>query len=117
MGYLDNLEESPKLVIDEFHEDSIEIKKTTAVFPAGPLISNPPVKFPCTLCPCVRKSQFRLLQHYSVAHFRSKLEDQFGLQFVTNNGCCPVCRKIMKNLYCFLIHMGAAHGEPMALPF
>jgi len=65
----------------------------------------------CKLCDGRRKSKFRLLQHYSVTHFRHRLEDQFGRQFVTNNGTCPVCNKIMKNLYCFLIHMGAAHEE------
>ena len=76
-----------------------------------PELSRQAGMFRCTLCKCSRKTQFRLLQHYSVTHFRTQLEDQFGLQFVTNNGCCPVCRKIMKNLYCFLIHIGAAHGE------
>jgi len=67
--------------------------------------------YKCKLCDGRRKSKFRLLQHYSVTHFRHKLEDQFGRQFVTNNGTCTVCNKIMKNLYCFLIHMGAAHEE------
>ena len=67
--------------------------------------------FKCSLCGCIRKSQFRLLQHYSVAHYRDELEDRFGLQFVTNNGTCPVCTKIMKNLEFYLIHMGAKHGE------
>jgi len=67
--------------------------------------------YECRLCGCRRKSQFRLLQHYSVAHYRDELEDRFGLQFVTNHGSCPVCTKIMKNLEFFLIHMGAAHGE------
>ena len=67
--------------------------------------------FKCELCGCIRKSQFRLLQHYSVAHYRNELEDRFGLQFVTNNGTCPVCTKIMKNLEFYLIHMGAKHGE------
>jgi len=68
-------------------------------------------KFECNQCGCIRKSQFRLLQHYSVAHYKDELEDLFGDQFVSNNGTCPVCSKIMKNLDFFLIHMGAAHGE------
>ena len=109
---LDYLEESPKLVIDDCHEDSIEDEKivNTTAPTAHPVIS-PKALFPCSLCPSCRKTKFRLFQHYCVAHFKRNLEDQFGLQFVTNNGCCPVCRKKMKNLYCFLIHMGAAHGE------
>ena len=67
--------------------------------------------FKCRLCGCNRKSQFRLLQHYSIAHYREQLEDLFGLQYMTHNGICPICRKIMKNLNSFLIHMGSAHGE------
>ena len=105
----DDMEDPPKLVIDDDPKE--EEEPLSASDPLVPQLPSPPSKFTCTLCRCSRKSQFRLLQHYSVAHFRTNLDEKFGLQFVTNNGCCPVCRKIMKNLYCFLIHIGAAHGE------
>jgi len=105
---VDDMEDPPKLVIDDdFKEDEEPLS-------AGDLESelpSPANQFICTICRCSRKTEFRLLQHYSVTHFRTNLEEQFGLQFVTSNGCCPVCRKVMKNLYCFLIHIGAAHGE------
>eukprot|EP00092_Neocalanus_flemingeri_P017323 GFUD01018736.1.p1 GENE.GFUD01018736.1~~GFUD01018736.1.p1 ORF type:complete len:717 (-),score=168.59 GFUD01018736.1:33-2183(-) len=106
----DNIKELPSLVC---HEESLDKEKTSAAsVPDLPLlIINQPDQFPCSLCPSVRKTQFRLLQHYCLAHFRTKLEDQFGLQFVTNNGCCPVCKKNQKNLRCFLLHIGAAHAE------
>jgi len=67
--------------------------------------------FKCKLCGSCRKSQFRLLQHYSVAHYREQLEHNFGLQHVKSNGTCQICRKIMKNLDSFLVHMGSSHGE------
>jgi len=67
--------------------------------------------FKCMICGCCRKSQFRLLQHYSIAHYREQLEDNFGLQYVKSNGTCNICRKIMKNLNSFLVHMGSSHGE------
>jgi len=97
--------------------DNIEVKKVNIEdndnedIDKEPEQTSPSGLFKCSLCNCRRKSEFRLLQHYSAAHFRDQLEEHFGIQFVTSNGSCPVCRKIMKNLHCFLIHIGAIHGE------
>merc|ERR1712059_30682 len=99
-----NIDNDPSELEISCKNDDSKVKEEVSSTPSAS-------EFQCRLCPCSRKSRFRLLQHYSAAHFRDQLEMEHGHQFLPDREQCGLCGRKMKNRLFFTLHIGAVHQK------